>query len=367
MSAFDPKRTSAILPWRSNLIPFDPKLASSFDLTEGGCVRRRDFIKAIAGLATVWPLTAPAQQSEQQRRIGVLIPYLDDREFFVLESLTAFKQRLHELGWIDGRNIRIDYRFTGQNADRIHTASEELIALAPDLIVVWANPAVAILRKATQTIPIVFVVVSDPVGSGFVTNLAQPGGNITGFQNFETAIGGKWLEILKDIAPGVRRVAFVHNPEITAHLAFMHAAQAASTSWGMTVTPAGVSSALEIERTISAFAQEPNGGLIVAPSPFTTTNQDLVIQLASKLRLPAVYPFRYFATGGGLASYGFETAEQHRGAASYVDRILKGEKPGNLPVQAPARYALVINLKTAKMLSLEISRDMQLRADELIE
>jgi len=330
-------------------------------------MRRRDLLKLLGISAVVGPVRARAQQSERQRRIGVLIPFPDDREFFVLQSLNAFKQRLHELGWIEGRNIRIDYRFTGQNADRIQIASQELIALAPDLIVVWANPAVAILRKATQTIPIVFVVVSDPVGSGFVTNLAQPGGNITGFQNFETAIGGKWLEVLKDVAPGVRRVAFVHNPEISAHVAFMHAAEAASTSWGITVTPTGVSSAPEIEHTISAFAVGPNGGLIIAPSPFTTTNQDLIIQLASKLRLPAVYPFRYFATNGGLASYGFETAEQHRGAASYVDRILKGEKPGNLPVQAPTRYALVINLKTAKMLGLTISRDMQLRADELIE
>jgi putative ABC transport system substrate-binding protein len=312
-------------------------------------------------------MSARAQQSDRPRRIGLLIPFPDDSDPLVQKYLTAFKQRLHELSWIESRNIRIDYRFTGQNADRIRTGCEELIALAPDLIVVWANPAAAILRKATQTIPVVFVSVSDPVGGGFVTNLAHPGGNITGFQNFETAIGGKWLEVLKEIAPGVRRLAFVHSPDISAHVAFMHAAEAASTSWGMTVTPAGLRTVAEIERTISAFAKEPNGGLIVAPSPFNATNQELIIGLASNLHLPAIYPFRYFATNGGLASYGFDTVEQHLGAASYVDRILKGEKPGNLPVQAPTKYQLVINLKTAKALGLDVPVHLQQIADELIE
>ena len=201
-----------------------------------------------------------------------------------------------------------------------------LITLAPDIIVVWANPAAAIVRKATQTIPIVFVVVSDPVGGGFVANLARPGGNITGFQNFETAIGGKWLQVLNEIAPGVRRAAFVHSADISAHVAFMHTAEAASSSLGMTVTSVGVRSAAEIELVLRAFAKEPDGGLIVAPSPFNTTNQELIVALASELRLPAVYPFRYFVDRGGLVSYGFDTVEQHRGAASYVDRILKGEK-----------------------------------------
>jgi putative ABC transport system substrate-binding protein len=239
--------------------------------------------------------------------------------------------------------------------------------LTPDIIVVWANPAAAIVRNATQTIPIVFVVVSDPVGSGFVTNLARPGGNITGFQNFEPAIGGKWLQVLKEIATGVRRVAFVHSPDISAHLAFMQTAEAASAAIGTTVTPAGLRNAAEIEPALRAFAKEPDGGLIVAPSPFNTTNQNLIIALASELRLPAIYPFRYYAENGGLASYGFNTVEQHRGAASYVDRILKGEKPGNLPVQAPTKYDLVINLKTAKALGLTISLQLQQRADGVIE
>ncbi len=330
-------------------------------------MRRRDFITFLSGAAVAWPIAARAQRPERPRRIGLLAPFPDDRDPLVQEYLSAFKQRLRELGWIENRNIRFDYRFTGQNAEHIRTGGEELISLAPDVIVVWANPAAAILRKATQTIPIVFVVVSDPVGGGFVTNLARPGGNMTGFQNFETEIGGKWLEVLREIAPGVRRVAFVHSPDISAHVAFMHAAEAASTSSGLMVTAVGVRHAADIESALTAFAREPNGGLIVAPSPFNTTNQELIIALASGLHLPAIYPFRYFSTNGGLVSYGFDTVEQHRGAASYVDRILKGEKPGDLPVQAPTKYELVINLKAAKALGLTISREMQLRADELIE
>jgi putative ABC transport system substrate-binding protein len=329
-------------------------------------MRRRDLINFLSAAAAGWPISAHAQQLERPRQIGILIPFHDD-EPEVKARLAAFKQRLHELGWIESRKIRFDYRFTGQDAERIRTGTEELIALGPDVIVVWGNPAVAILQKATQTIPIVFVGASDPVESGFVTNLGRPGGNITGFQNFESAVGGKWLDLLKEIAPGVQRVAFVHSPDISAQFAFMHAAEAASTSLGMTVTAAAVQSIADIEHALTAFAKEPNAGLIVAPFPFIATNQDRIIALASDLRLPAIYPFRYFATNGGLASYGFDTVEPHRNAASYVDRILKGEKPGNLPVQAPTKYELVINLKTAKAIGLTISREIQLRADELIE
>jgi putative ABC transport system substrate-binding protein len=330
-------------------------------------MRRREFVTLLGSVAVVWPFAARAQQTGRLRHVGVLIPFPDDREPPAKNYLSAFKQRLHELGWDEGRNIRFDYRFTGQVPERMRSATEELIKLAPDIIVVWANPAAAIMRKATQTIPLVFVSVSDPVGGGFVPNLARPDGNITGFQNFETAIGGKWLQMLKEIAPGVRRVAFVHSPEISAHVAFMHAAEAASTSLGMTVTSAGVRSAAEIEPALRAFAKEADGGLIVAPSPFNTTYQELILALASELRLPAIYPFRYFAENGGLASYGFDTVEQHRGAASYVDRILKGEKPGDLPVQAPTKYDLVINLKTAKALGLTVSPQLQQRADGVIE
>ena len=296
----------------------------------------------------------------------MLIPF-NDNEPEVKARLSAFRQRLQELGWIESRSIRFDYRFTGQDAGRIRTGAEELIALAPDVIVVWGNPAVAILQKATQTIPIVFVGVSDPLESGFVANLGRPGGNITGFQNFESAIGGKWLDLLKEIAPGVRRVAFVYSPDISANLAFVHAAEAASTSLDVTVTAAPVRSMADIEHALTAFAKEPNGGMIVAPFPFIATSQDKIIALASDLHLPTIFPFRYFATNGGLASYGFDTIDPHRQAASYVDRILKGEKPGNLPVQAPTKYELVINLKTAKALGITISRELQLRADELIE
>jgi putative ABC transport system substrate-binding protein len=328
-------------------------------------MRRREFI-GIAGGAVAWTLAAHAQQSERSRQIGMLIPF-DGSEPEVKARLSAFRQRLQELGWIESRNIRFDYRFTGQDAERIHAGTEELIALRPDVIVVWGNPAVAILQKATQTIPIVFVGASDPAESGFVTNLGRPGGNITGFQNFESAIGGKWLDLLKEIAPGVRRVAFVYSPDIPANLGFLHAAEAASISLDVMVTAAPVRSIADIEHALTAFAKEPNGGLIVAPFPFIATSQDKIIALASDLHLPTIFPFRYFATNGGLSSYGFDTIDPHRQAASYVDRILKGEKPGNLPVQAPTKYELVINLKTAKAIGLTISRELQLRADELIE
>jgi putative tryptophan/tyrosine transport system substrate-binding protein len=328
-------------------------------------MKRREFIVALGGAAT-WPISAQAQQSERPRQIGMLIPF-NDNEPEVKERLSAFKQRLHALGWIENRNIRFDYRFTGQDAERIRTGTGELIALGPDVIVAWGNPAVAILEKATQTIPIVFVGVSDPVESGFVTNIGRPGGNITGFQNFETAIGGKWLDLLKEIAPGVRRVALVYSPDISAQVAFIHSAEAASASLGVTVTGAAVQSIADMQHVLTAFAKEPNGGLIVAPFPFIMTNQDRIIALASDLHLPAIYPFRYFATNGGLASYGFDTVEAHREAASYVDRILKGEKPGNLPVQAPTKYELVINLKTAKALGLDLPPQLLLRADDVIE
>jgi putative ABC transport system substrate-binding protein len=247
-------------------------------------MRRREFIAFLGGGAVSWSLAARAQQQGPLRRIAVLIPFPDDREPVVKEYLAAFRQRLHELGWDEGRNIRFDFRFTGQVPERMRAGAEELIALAPDIIVVWANPAAAIVRQATQTIPIVFVTVSDPVGGGFVTNLAHPGGNITGFHNFETAIGGKWLQVLKEVAPGVRQVAFLHSPDISAHVAFMRAAEAASSSLGVTVTSAGVRGAAEIEPALRGFAKKADGGLIVAPSPFNTTNQVLILALASELR-----------------------------------------------------------------------------------
>ena len=236
-------------------------------------MKRREFITRLGAIAITWPLAARAQQKPRMRRVAVLAPFPDDRGPLVKDYLSAFKQRLHELGWDEGRNIVFDYRFTGQVPERMRAGTEELIALAPDIIVVWANPAAAIVQKATRTIPIIFVVVSDPVGGGFVANLARPGGNITGFQNFETAIGGKWLQVLKEIASSVRRVAFVHSPDISAHVAFMRTAQAASNSLAMTVTPAGIRSAEEFEPALRAFAKEPNGGLIVAPVPSTQSTR----------------------------------------------------------------------------------------------
>jgi putative tryptophan/tyrosine transport system substrate-binding protein len=328
-------------------------------------MRRREFIILLGGVAA-WPYAARAQQPGKVRRIGVLIPF-SENDPEVQARLAAFKQRLQDLGWTDGRNVRIDYRFTDENTERIRIGAGELVAVAPDVIVVYANPAVAVLRQATRVIPIVFAQVSDPVGSGFVPSLARPGGNITGFHNFEPAIGGKWLEVLKQIAPGVRRVAVVHNPDIAANVAFLRAAEAASTSLGVTVTAADVRAAADIESALTAFAREPNGGLIVVPNPINLTSRELIIASAARQGLPAIYPFHYYPTSGGLVSYGFDPIEQSSGAASYVDRILRGTNPGELPVQLPTKYRLVINLKTAKALGLDVSLQLQQRADELIE
>jgi putative ABC transport system substrate-binding protein len=329
-------------------------------------MKRRDFIALIGTAAAISPLAAGAQQLERPRLIGILIPFEPD-DPQVKARLSAFRQGLQELGWIENRNIHFDYCFTGQDVDGIRTGTEELIAHGPDVIVVWSNTTVVIVQKATQTIPIVFVGASDPVESGFVTNLSHPTGNITGFQNFEAEIGGKWLDQLKEVAPAVRRVAFVYSPDISANAEFVHTAEAASMSLGVTVTAAAVQSIADIEHILTDFAKEPNGGLIVAPFPLVATNRDRLIALASDLHLPAIYPFRYFATNGGLASYGFDPVELHRQAASYIDRILKGEKPSNLPVQAPTRYELVINLKTAKALGLAVPPTLLARADEVIE
>ena len=329
-------------------------------------MRRREFIGLVGGAVVAWPLAARAQQPGKVRRIGVLTPF-SENDPEGQARLAAFKQRLQDLGWIDGRNVRIDYRFTGENTELIRIGAGELVAVAPDVIVVYTNPAVAVLRQATRVIPIVFVQVSDPVGSGFVASLARPEGNITGFHNFETAIGGKWLEVLKQIAPGVQRVAVIYNPDIAVNVAFLRAAEAASTSLGVTVTAAGVRAAADIESALTAFAGEPNGGLIVTPNPLNVTSRELIIASAARLGLPAIYPYPYFPISGGLVSYGFDQIEQSWGAASYVDRILRGANPGELPVQLPTKYQLVINLKAAKALGLDVSLQLQQRADELIE
>jgi putative tryptophan/tyrosine transport system substrate-binding protein len=330
-------------------------------------MRRRDFITVVAGSAAVWPLTARAQQAGRVRRIGVLIPFENENDPQLQDLWPAFKKRLAELGWVEGRNIQFDVHFTTQNIDRIRAGAAEIAASGPELIYVWSNPGLAAIKQATQTIPVVFVLVSDPVGSGLVANLAHPGGNITGFQNFETDIGGKWLELLKEAAPGVRRVGVLYNQNIPANVEFLRTAQTQASLVGVTVTPAELHDVADIERVVTVFAQEPDSGLIVTPNPLNSSNSEAIAGLAARLRLPAIYPFRLDPQKGGLMSYGFDTIEQQRGAATYVDRILKGEKPADLPVQAPSKYQLVINLKTAKALGLNVSPQLQQRADEVIE
>jgi putative ABC transport system substrate-binding protein len=328
-------------------------------------LKRRELITLVGG-AAAWPLVAQAEPNGRVRRIGVLWGLAENDEVYQ-SYLSAFKQRVRDLGWIDGRNVRIDYWFTDGNTERNHIAAEELVALAPDVIFVTTNPAVSALLQQTRALPIVFTLVSDSVGSGFVASLAHPGGNITGFHNFEPELAGKWLEVLNEIAPRVRRVAFVHVPQIAAHVAFLNVIRATSAALDVAVTAAGAHNAGEIESTIKEFAQEPNGGLIVAPSPITTSRRELIIALAARLNLPAIYPFRYFPESGGLVSYGIDQIEQARGGASYVDRILRGATPGELPVQLPTKYELVINLKTAKTLDLDVPLSLQQRADDVIE
>jgi putative tryptophan/tyrosine transport system substrate-binding protein len=329
-------------------------------------MRRREFITLLGVAVTAWPLTARAQQRDRVRQIGVLSPF-SENDSETKARLAAFKERLEQLGWIDGRNSKIEYRFSDGNIERTRAAAAELVALNPDVILAYANPAVAALKPITSTIPIVFTQVSDPVGSGFVTDLAHPGGNITGFHSFEPAIGGKWLEVLKQIAPSVRRAAVVHDPRIAANVSFFRAAESASSSLGITVTSAAVTNAADIEREITTFAQESNGGLVVAPAPSTFDRRDLIIALAERWRLPAIYSYRFNVKSGGLVSYGYEGLEQFQQAATYVDRILRGAKPGTLPLQLPSKYQLVVNLKAAKAIGLSIPGPFLLRADEIIE
>ncbi len=328
-------------------------------------IKRRAFI-TLLGSAVAWPLAARGQQDGRMRRIGVIMGFAEDDEVWQA-YLATFRQRLQDFGWSEGRNIRFDYRFTGESTERMRTAATEVVAMTPDLVFVSTNPVVSAVQQVTRTIPIVFTWVSDSVGSGYVANLAHPGGNITGFHNYEPALGAKWMGILKEIAPAVRRVAFVHVPEITANVAFMRVGEASSAALGMKVSGAAVRNAADIERVLTEFAQEPNGGLIVTPSPLTATRRAVIIELAARLRLPAIYSFRFYADSGGLISYGIDQTELVREAASYVDRILRGANPADLPVQLPTKYQLVINIKTANALGLNVPNSMQLLADEVIE
>jgi putative tryptophan/tyrosine transport system substrate-binding protein len=327
-------------------------------------MRRRDFI-ALLGGATTWPLAARAQQGGHVRTIGLLITgAVDDPE--VKARIAAFQQGLQQLGWVDGSNMRIDYRYAGGNADDWGKYAAELTALAPDVIFVNGS-VVGPLLQATHVIPIVFVAVPDPVGAGYVDSLARPGGNATGFINFEYSLSGKWLELLKQIAPGVTRAAVLRDPAISAGPGQFGVIQSVGPSLGIEVSPVNVRDTGEIERAIAAFARSPNGGMIVTGSALTRMHRDLIVMVAGRHKLPAVYYERYFVTAGGLVSYGPDLVDQYRRAAAYVDRILKGEKPGDLPVQAPTKYELVINLKTAKALGLDVPAQLLAHADEVIE
>jgi len=327
-------------------------------------IRRREFVMLLGG-AAAWPLRARAQQSRTMRRIGVLMNLAaDDPEAPV--RLAALLQGLQQLGWTVGQNVQIDYRWGAGNADLMRKHAAELAALAPDVILAHSSAAVAPLLEATRTVPIVFAVVADPVGAGYVESLARPGGNATGFTNFEYSIAPKWLELLKDIAPDVTRAAVLRESAIAAGPAQFGAIRAVAQSLGMEVRPVEVRDSGEIERAITAFAPGSNAGLIVTGSPAAIVHRALIVVLAARHRLPAVYNTRIFVANGGLISYGVDLADQFRRSASYIDRILKGEKPADLPVQAPTKFELVINLKTAKALSLEIPPGILARADEVI-
>jgi putative tryptophan/tyrosine transport system substrate-binding protein len=329
-------------------------------------IGRRKFLATLGGAAVTWPLAARAQQGERVRRMGVLMGMTaDDPESQV--RLAAFAQGLQQLGWTVGQNIQIDYRWGGGNAEMMRKNATELIALAPDIILAHSSTAVTPLLQATRTIPIVFTTVADPVGAGYVDSLARPGGNVTGFSNFEYTIGGKWLELLKEIAPRVTRVAVLRESAIAAGPGQFGVIQAAAPAMGVEVFPVDVRNADEIERAVTAFAQSSNSGLIVSASPGAALHRDLIITLAARHKLPAVYPYRYVVAAGGLLSYGPDFADQFRRAASYIDRILKGAKPAEMPVQAPTKYQLMINLKTAKALDLIVPDTLLARADGVIE
>ena len=328
---------------------------------------RRQFITLLGGAAAALPLTVRAQQGASVKRVGVLMAAYSQTDREGQARIGAFLDTFQRLGWADGRNIRIEYRWDAGDVDRIKVSATELVHSVPDVIVVVSGPALVELQRMTNTIPIVFTQVADAVGGGFVAGLARPGGNVTGFQNFEPAMGGKWLGVLKEAAPNLSRVAVLYGSDSAASVATVRATEAVAPSLGFTATAVDVHDGREIEGAVARFADQPDGGLIVVPNPSTVANRASIIILAARHRLPAIYPFRYFATEGGLMSYGPDQVDQWRGAAAYVDRILRGERPGELPVQAPTKYELVVNLKTAKALGLNIPAAFPLRADEVIE
>jgi len=328
-------------------------------------IGRRKFLTTLGGVAA-WPLAARAQQRERMRHIGVLMPYTATDPQMQIRN-AAFLQGLQQLGWTVGQNVQIDYRWSAGNIDDTRKYAVELVALSPDVIFAPGTAALGPLLQATRSIPIVFALVTDPVGSGFVNSLARPGGNVTGLTTYDYGIGAKWLEVLKEIAPSATRAAVIRDPTIAAGLGLWAAIQSMSPSVAIEVSPINMTNAGEIERAVAAFARDPNGGLIVTGSALTILHRDLIIALAARHKLPAVYYNRYIVAAGGLISYGVDNVDQFRRAAGYVDRILKGEKPADMPAQQPTKYELVINLKTAKALGIEVPPTLLARADEVIE
>jgi putative ABC transport system substrate-binding protein len=327
-------------------------------------LKRREFLGVLSG-AAAWPLAARAQQ-RGLRRVGVLAALAED-DPQMQAQLAGFRQGLERLGWSAGRNVRIDYRFAHANADQHQALAKELVAQQPDVILAHLTPVAAALQRETRTIPIVFVGVSDPVGSGFVASLARPGGNLTGLLLYEESITGKWLAMLKEIAPRMVRVAFVASPKTPTYGYFLRAAEAVAPSLAIELMPSPVETAADIERAIESFARAPNGGLFLPPNSITVLHRDLMVALAARHRLPAVYPFRLFVAAGGLMSYGTDQVETFRETAVYVDRILRGAKPADVPVQAPIKYETIVNLKVAKALGVDVPPSLLVRADEVIE
>jgi putative ABC transport system substrate-binding protein len=329
-------------------------------------MKRREFITLLGGAAAAWPLAARGQQADRVPKVGVLFGiHQNDPE--AQGRVGAFRQALQELGWIEGRNVRIDVRYSGGDAERARASAAELLTLMPDVMLAHSSLTLGPLRRATQTVPIVFVQVLDPVGAGFVPSLARPGGNITGFTSFEYEMSSKWLELLKEIAPRIARAAVLTHSAFAAGPGQLRVLQSVAPSLGVQIDPVDVQHAAEIERALDEIVRQANVGMIVTTSAFATVHRELIVALAARHRLPAVYPYRFYATSGGLASYGIDSDDLYRRAAGYVDRILKGAKPADLPVQQPTKFELVINLKTAKVLGLEIPATLLATADAVIE
>jgi putative ABC transport system substrate-binding protein len=330
-------------------------------------IARRKFIAALGGASIAWPLAARAQQGDRMRRLGILMAGAESDPQYQAD-VAVFREGLQKLGWVDGQNIRIEVRWAGFDAETMRQYAKELIALQPDLILSHDTPTTATLLQQTRTVPIVFATVSDPVGSGFVASFARPGGNATGFSTIEGSLGGKWLELLKETVPSVSRVALIFNPATAPYAEYvLKSLNDAATYFGVEATIAHVRDVSELETVVATQAREPNGGLIVLNEDFTIAHRVEIISLAARYRLPAVYPFRFFAELGGLISYGIDLNDNFRRAVPYADRILKGEKPSELPVQAPVKFELVINLKTAKALGIDVPLQLKQRADDVIE